>query len=262
LAFAAALFAIGCPAAYAKEPSASVKDAEQYLAKGDLKAAEIELRNAIRESPQDPVLRTRLAEVYLQLGDAVAAEREARAARSRDGNEADYLPVLADAMLRQEKFGDVLNLIQPGDRDPALESKLRTALGTAAAKLGDRDKAGAMLRDAILLDPGASAPKVQLALLLTGTNPAEADKLIDEAIAVSPRPVEALHLKGEMLRDRGDTDGAMRLFDEVLEIDPKNLPAHLSRANVNIGLGKFAAADEDLDPILEATPDNFMANYR
>ena len=47
LAFAAALFAIVCPA-YAKESSASVKDAEQYLAKGDLKAAEIELRNAIR----------------------------------------------------------------------------------------------------------------------------------------------------------------------------------------------------------------------
>ena len=65
LAFAAALCAIVCPAAHAKESSASVKDAEQYLAKGDLKAAEIELRNAIRESPQDPVLRARLAHVYL-----------------------------------------------------------------------------------------------------------------------------------------------------------------------------------------------------
>ena len=35
-------------------------------------------RNAIREAPQDPVLRARLADVYLQLGDAVSAEREAR----------------------------------------------------------------------------------------------------------------------------------------------------------------------------------------
>ena len=68
------------------------------MTKGNLKAAEIELRNAIREAPQDPVLRARLAEIYLQLGDAGLAEREARAARERNGNEADYLSVLADAL--------------------------------------------------------------------------------------------------------------------------------------------------------------------
>ena len=123
LVLAAALFAILGPAAQAKESSASVRDAEQYLAKGDLRAAEIELRNAVRESPEDPVLRARLAQIYLQVGDAVAAEREARAASARNGNEADYLPVLADALLRQEKFADVINSIQPGDRDSALESK-------------------------------------------------------------------------------------------------------------------------------------------
>ena len=81
LAFAAALLAIACLGANAKDSSTSVKDAEQYLAKGDLKAAEIELRNAVRQSPQDPVLRARLAQAYLQLGDPASAEREARAAR-------------------------------------------------------------------------------------------------------------------------------------------------------------------------------------
>src|SRR5438876_1201084 len=97
IAFAAAISALTCQAAYAKDTTASIKDAEQYVAKGNLKAAEIELRNAIRESPQDPVLHARLAEIYLQLGDAALAEREARAARERNGDEADYLPVLVDA---------------------------------------------------------------------------------------------------------------------------------------------------------------------
>src|SRR5690348_12323450 len=127
-AFAAAFSLLACSAVYAKDTTASIKEAEQYVAKGNLKAAEIELRNAIRESPQDPVLHARLAQIYLQLGDAVAAEREARSARERNGDEADYLPVLADALLRQDKFADLLDLIQPGDRQPALESKVRTAL--------------------------------------------------------------------------------------------------------------------------------------
>jgi putative PEP-CTERM system TPR-repeat lipoprotein len=224
-------------------------------------AAEIELRNAIREAPQDPVLHARLAEVYLQLGDAHSAEREARAARERNGNEADYLPVLADALLRQEKFANLLDLVQPGDRDPVLESKLRTALGTAAWGLADRAKAETLLGEAIKLDPGAARPKIQLARLLTGTKPAEANKLIDEAITADPHSVEAFQVKGEILRSRGDQEGAMRLFDEALEMDPKNISAHLARAALNIALGKYEAADDDIDPILKTDPNQFAANY-
>src|SRR3984893_10985273 len=217
---AGAVVALAWSAAYAKDTTASVKEAEQYIAQGDLKAAEIQLRNAIRDAPQDPVPRARLAEVYLQLGDAPAAEREARGARERNGNDADYLPVLADALLRQEKFAPLTELVQPGNRDPVLESKLRTALGTAAAGLRDQTKAETLLGEAIKLDPSAVGPKIQLARLLSGTKPAEADKLFDEAIAANPRSAEARQVKGEMLRGRGDQEGAMRLFDEALKIDP------------------------------------------
>src|SRR5271167_251837 len=258
---AGAFAALAWSAAYGKDSPASVKEAEQYIVQGNLKAAEIELRNAVRDAPQDPLLRARLAEVYLRLGDAVSAEREARAARERNGNEADYLPVLADALLAQEKFANLIDLVQPGDRDPVLESKLRTALGLAAAGLRDGTKAVTLLSEAIKLDPSAARPKIQLARLLNGTKPAEADKLIDEAIAADPRSAGALKLKGEMLRGRGDHEGAMRLFDEALKIDAKNISAHLSRADINIALGKYQAADEDIDPILKASPNQFMANY-
>src|SRR5271166_1695186 len=258
---AGAFAALAWSAAYAKDSTASVKEAEQYIAKGDLKAAEIELRNAVRDAPQDPVLRARLAEVYLQEGDALSAEREARAARERNGNEADYLPVLTDALLAQQKFANLIDLVQPGDRDPVLESKVRTALGIAAMGLRDGAKAVTLLSEAIKLDPGAARPKIRLARLLTGTKPAEADKLIDETIAAAPRSAEALQVKGEMLRSRGDQEGAMRLFDEALKIDPKNISAHLSRADINITLGKYQAADEDIDPILKADPSQFIANY-
>jgi putative PEP-CTERM system TPR-repeat lipoprotein len=261
LTYGGLVFLTVCPGALARDSAAFVNDAEQYIAAGNLRAAEIELKNAVRQSPQDPVIRARLAEIYLRLGNAAAAEGEARAVRERGGDEKDYLPILADALLRQSKFADVLDLIHPGDRDPALESKIRTALGTAAASLHDQDKAEAMLRDAVRLDPSAVKPKIQLAQLLNAKDPAEATKLIDGAIASEPHSVEALLVKGQTLRARGDLDGAVRLFDQALQIDPRNLAARLGRADIDITCGNFKAADEILAPTLRATPDNFMANY-
>ena len=258
---AGALAALAGSAAYAKDSPTSVKEAEQYLAKGDLKAAEIALHTAIRDAPQDPVLRAHLAEVYLQEGDLQSAEREASAARERNGNEADYLPVLADVLLRQDKYAELINLVQPGDRDPVLESKVRTALGVAAVGLRDQAKAETLLGEAIKLDPGAEKPKMRLAQLLNGSKPAEADKLIDEAINANPGSAEALQVKGEMRHSRGDQEGAMKLFEKALKIDPNNIWAHLGRANVNIALDKYKAADEDIDPILKADPNQLMANY-
>jgi Tfp pilus assembly protein PilF len=164
------MIALAAPmAAFAKESPAAVKAADQDIAKGNLKAAEIELRNAVREAPQDPTIRAKLAEVYLQLGDPISAEREARAARERNGAEVDYLPVLADALLRQGKYAQVVSLIEPGNRPAALESELRLALGRAQEGQHDAKKAEAMLRDAVRLAPKAAPPKIALARLLLAT---------------------------------------------------------------------------------------------
>ncbi len=44
-----------------------------------------------------------------------------------------------------------------------------------------------MMTDAIRLDPNALPPKITLARLLAATNPAGANKLLDQALAIDPR---------------------------------------------------------------------------
>ena len=145
-------------------------------------------------------------------------------------------------------------MIEPGDRNPVLESKVRTALGIASVRLGYDQKAEALLRDAIQLDPSVAEPRIELARFLNRTRPKEADRVIDEAIADNPQSAQLIQVKGEMLWSRGDAAGAVHLFGEALKIDPNYQLARLSRANVNVARGEFAAADEDLDPILQAAP--------
>src|SRR5439155_17239016 len=101
---AIAAFTFADAPARAKEPQSYLDNAQDYVAKGNFKAAEIELRNAAREASQDAHVHALLAQVYLRLGDVKAAEREARSARDLKGEEADYLFPLANALLALGKF--------------------------------------------------------------------------------------------------------------------------------------------------------------
>ncbi len=245
----------------AKSAQTYLNRAQEYAKKGDLKAAEIELRNAAREAPQDAHIHVLLAQVYLKLRDFPSAEREARSVRDLKGEEADYLLLLADAMLAQGKFADVPVQIKPGARPPELESKVRVVLAMAASGLHDRAKAEALLREAVALDEKAPGPKIALARLLLGSNAPEAEKIADAIIAADPKMSEAIAIKGETLAKRGDADGALQRWSEALAIDPNNITAHLSRANINLSRGDYAAVDKDLDPVLTLAPQNFGANY-
>ena len=175
VAFAVALCVSPYPAASAKD-SGSVQNVVQNPTDADPKAALITLKNAIRKSPQDPAVHVKIARLYFQIGDAASAEREAGAARNLKGDEADYLPVLLDAMLARKEFKEIYDLIEPGDRNPVLESKIRTALGTAAVRLGYDARAETLLRDAIKLDPSVVEPRIQLARFLSGDAPGRSDR--------------------------------------------------------------------------------------
>jgi len=245
----------------AKDAQSYVGTAQTYAEKGNLKAAEIELRNAVREAPQDAHIHALLAQVYLRLGEFSSAEREARSARGLNGAESDYLLTLADAMSRQSKFADIPVEIKPGNRAPELESKVRLFLAMAAAGMGDRAKSEALLREAVAVDPNTPGPKIALARQLLGKNIPESEKLVEEVLAKDPRSTEAIAVKGEILIVKGDTDGAIQRFGEALAIDPNSQSARLGRANVNLSRGDYGSVDNDIDPILKASPENFAANY-
>jgi cellulose synthase operon protein C len=256
-----AFVGLGNSPVLAKDAQSYVGTAQGYADKGNLKAAEIELRNAVREAPQDAHIHGLLAQVYLKLGEAASAEREARSARDLKGDETDYLLTLADAMMRQGKFADIPAQIKAGHRSPELESQVRMVLATTAARLGDRAKSETLLREAVAVNPNTPDPKIALARQLLGSNAEEAGKLVDEVLAANPRLAEAVVVKGETLGKQGDFDGAIRHFDEALVIDPHNLSARLSRANVYLSRGDYDSVDKDLEPVLKAAPQHFGGNY-
>src|SRR5579862_6443412 len=121
----------------------ALSDAQAAMQKGDLRTARIDLQNAVDSDPQDADAHYWLGRVSLDLGDPVAAEREARAANDRGFDPHQAVPLLAQAMLAQEKFNDLLKEMQPTGNDAVLDASILVARGYAEFGLRDAGKAQA-----------------------------------------------------------------------------------------------------------------------
>lgn len=85
------------PACRNESPEAVVVSARSYQAKGDHKAAIIQLKNALQQKPEDGEARLLLGIALLQVADPLSAQKELRKALEY-GQPADVvLPPLARA---------------------------------------------------------------------------------------------------------------------------------------------------------------------
>src|SRR5580692_662838 len=89
-----------------------LSNAQAELKKGDLKSAQIDLRNAVRADPQNAEAHYWLGRVSFELGDPVAGEREADAALERGFDPQLASRLLGQTLIAQNKFDIVLQKLK------------------------------------------------------------------------------------------------------------------------------------------------------
>ena len=128
----------------------------------------------------------------------------------------------------------------------------------ALAQLDEKDRNWQVLagdlRKIVELDPKDISSKLQFGrLLLAGGAFDQALKVANEAIDEEPKNVEALSLKAAVLYKQKDTDGAVRTAEQALEIEPGNTGASTVLAATKYAQGDPQGALKILDTI---KPDN------
>jgi cellulose synthase operon protein C len=236
--------------------------AQAALKSGDLRTAVIELRNAVRDDPQNAASRYDLARMELLLGDPASAERDVRAAEQRGYDARKTLPLLGEALLAQNRAADILKLFQPKGQDPALDAQILVLRGEAETRLGKPDDARTSFSKAEALDPSALPAWIEDAkLAMARGDTATALDRVEHALSAQPKAMEALVLKAALLRQKGDVAAARSLLDQVIAEQPPAIPARVERANLLIGLGKLAEGKADLDAVQKLTPNNVQAQF-
>jgi cellulose synthase operon protein C len=249
---------VGPPSARADD----LGDARRALSVGELRTAQIMLRNAVRSDPRNPAAHFLLGKVTIELGDPVAAEREAIAARDRGFDPRQSLTLLGQALLAQGKYDRILQALTPDEKDPQSDAAILVTRGYAQFALNQPDAAQASFARAVQLAPGAVEPLLAEARLAMARSAFDiAQQKIDQATSVQPGSADALYLAAQLLRIRGDVDGAIAELDRLLKQQPAMMQARLSRAAFQLGKGRGDLAKPDLDAVLKAMPGSVQGIY-
>lgn len=251
------------PVSYSANVAEYLTSAQQHIEKHEVKAAVIQLKNALQKEPNSVEARLLLGEVYLDNGDPAAAEKELKRAEKLGADKEQVGLLLARAYLMLGKFDDVLNKIDLGDGASASgKAELLSYQGAVHSVKGDQDKANSVFKSALKLDPASSSAKLGLARLDAATGKVDAAaEIVADVLATDKENVDAWILKGELALSQGKMNEIHGAFEKALELSPHNMQAKLGLATSWIQKGDSNKAKSLIDSVLAVIPMQPKANY-
>ncbi|HYE36838.1 XrtA/PEP-CTERM system TPR-repeat protein PrsT [Methylocaldum sp.] len=240
-----------------------LEQAQDYIQKGEFKAAVIQLKNLLQSEPENADARVLIGEAYLMLGDGPSAAKELEKARDFSAPKEKWIVPLARAYLLQDKPKAVLDQIKPGeDLADTIRAQVHGIRGLAQVSLKEPERAKESFAAALKLDSSASDALLGLAMLEAQQKQyKKAVEYANQAIAKDSKNVNAWIVAGEMKRLDGDQQGAVDAFTKALDAQPFDARARLGRAAVYLGLGEPEEAQKGVDEVRKAAGDVPLALY-
>jgi putative PEP-CTERM system TPR-repeat lipoprotein len=251
------------PLASASPAEEYFQDAQGYLAKGEINAAIIQLKNALQSDPTHVASRLALGSLRLRTNDGPSAAKEFGRARDLGAPKSQWMLGYVRALAMQQDFRGIVDAVQIDDTLSAEDAaELLAWRGNAYLAL---DNTGAAVNDydaALARQPGnptASLGKVRV--LLEDARREEATQLLDRVIAANPQHYESLVTRGDLLRTEGRLDEAARDFQSAKEANPNDPRADIGLAFVHVAKGDQEAAQEAIDSLRRIVRDLPVTNY-
>jgi len=240
-----------------------VQSARDYIAKGEMRSASIQLKNALQKSPEDADARFLLGQTLVRLHDYAGAEKELRRALKYGRPAADVMVPLGQALLSQGKYDAVVADIDPSKVEPGRpHSQVLALRGHALFSQGHRDEGCAMLREATQATPDLVPAQLGLARceLVAGDADA-ARKRLTALTNEDDGNAQAWLLMGEVESAAGKPDAAVSAFGRAIDSAPGNIRARVGRAGIYLNQQRWDEAQADAQAIIDRDADQVLGNY-
>ena len=239
-----------------ESPESMLASAKDYMAKGDNKAATIQLKNALQQNPNLGEARFLLGKTLFNSGSPTEAEVELRKASELKYPAEQVVPLLAHVQLMLGQSDKIINEQAKVELSSAQgKADLQTTVGHAYLMKGKVESAQAAYDAALAAQPGYAPALIGQARIKAGRRDlAGALELLDTVLASQATSYEAWQLKGDLLYSRGDLDGSLNAYRKALEIKPDLMSAHSSLVTRQLAAGKVDEAGKQLEAMKKVAP--------
>lgn len=261
IGLAMALLVSACSRA---DPEGLLSSARDYLGKGDVPAAVIQLKNALQEQPELGEARLLLGQALLLDRDPVGAEVELARALEFNVPPEVVAPLMARALLQQGRSKDLTDrygktmLSQPQE-----QADLQAMLAQAWREQGRMEEHDAALARAFQAVPGHSPALLEQARArAVGGDAAAALALVDALLKAHPTMAEAHLLRADLLLSTGADP---RLVTETLQravaADPAVPDGRIALVRTLLGRQQLDEAERELGELAKVAPNHPGTRY-
>lgn len=221
--------------------------AESFREAGDLDAAVVELKNALRQSPDSVEARWMLGSIYLDTGEGEGAEKELRRCADLGMEYNEIVVPLMQSMVLQEKYQEVVDtLFDEPEMDDEELNQIWLLRAHSYLKLNDLSAADETYDKALALnesDPEALLGKARVAANRDSFK--KARKWLDKVFEADPAYPAAWSFLGDLEQFRQNPKAAEAAYTKALETRPDDVYDLASRALMRIFQNKLKSAERD-----------------
>lgn len=235
--------------------------ARAFQAQGEVRAAIIELKNALQKDPDLPEARQRLGLALLEVRDGAGAEIQLGRALATDPDNPELRLALVQAELLQAHYKQAARELEKVTPD-LRQAEWHSLRGEAEFGLHNPAEAAAAFEQALSLAPDDTRARLGLLrMALAQGDHTRVESGLEPILKSEPQNLEAWLLKGRLASAGSDFVAAEKAFQEALRIDGGSTVARAGLVEALVAQGRHEAAEEELAPIVRASPDPAEASY-
>lgn len=237
--------------------------AHQHYQEHQYQAAIIELKNALQKDPNNGEARYLFALIHNDLGKGVTAEIELRKSLKLGASEDKIHAALGQALLLQKQYQKVLDEITvTNNYEVKIAADIYRVRGDAYAALKKAGEAKSAYKNALKLYPASSDAYLGMGRLAAMQNDMnEALNQTDTALSHAPENMKIWLIKANILRGQNKNKEARAAYQHILQIDQRNIYAHLGLALTALATNNIDEAKAEIDAAEEIAPKSLQVHY-
>lgn len=229
-------------------------------AKGDFAEAETLFRRVIDKDKTFQTAYTELYRLFMFQRKPEEAEHVLKLAFSNNPRQFGYLTLLAQhygMMQRRDQMLDVLNQMKSYAKD---WDQAYLTVGTFYLRMGDGDAAIREYKEGMVKDPKRKAvyQKGVIEVLMHQGKKGEAAAVNAEILKDNPKDNDARGLSATFLLDKGDIAKALAELQAVVTASPQNFVAHYNLGKAHLARGEAEQARQQFQKAIELKPDYIL----